>query len=249
MWRAEAQKNDNIHFHIIADKYIHWRDLRDSWNRILKDYKYVSKYVSKQDAAYRIENGLPNAISCQGQGRSADSPVPIDQYKAWEDPNSTDIHKLDKVDNVSNYVCKYLTKNQGYRKIEGRIHGSSDTIRNTNYFWLEKDVMCEELIMSLNQSNRVQATHGEYYDFYKCDTKGFLARANVDVLRAYVEYYMDLFNVLYFDGYRNRKDKEFEEVVRQCILRGTGDIQLNLFDTEDIVYEGLTNEIRNSWVS
>jgi len=28
-WRAEPQKNGNIHFHIICDRYIHWRSIRD----------------------------------------------------------------------------------------------------------------------------------------------------------------------------------------------------------------------------
>ena len=33
-WRAEKQKNGNIHFHLIVDKYIDYNSLRQKWNLI-----------------------------------------------------------------------------------------------------------------------------------------------------------------------------------------------------------------------
>ena len=33
VWRAERQKNENIHFHLITDTYIDHAQLRDSWNQ------------------------------------------------------------------------------------------------------------------------------------------------------------------------------------------------------------------------
>lgn len=43
VWKAETQENGNIHFHILADKFIHWRELRDTWNTIQETLQYVSR--------------------------------------------------------------------------------------------------------------------------------------------------------------------------------------------------------------
>ena len=46
-WRAEAQKNGNIHFHVIIDSFIHFSDLRGLWNRHINKLGYVDKFKEK----------------------------------------------------------------------------------------------------------------------------------------------------------------------------------------------------------
>jgi hypothetical protein len=47
VWRAENQKNGNIHFHIILDRFIpHWH-IRSRWNRIIDRLGYVSEFQKK----------------------------------------------------------------------------------------------------------------------------------------------------------------------------------------------------------
>ena len=43
---SEAQKNGNIHFHIVIDKYIYHRKIRDYWNKIQDRYNYLDKYYN-----------------------------------------------------------------------------------------------------------------------------------------------------------------------------------------------------------
>lgn len=43
-WRAEKQKNGNIHFHLIADKYIPMKGLNRKWNHYLKINGYTTDY-------------------------------------------------------------------------------------------------------------------------------------------------------------------------------------------------------------
>ncbi len=49
LWRAEPQKNGNIHFHLLTDKFIPWSELRNRWNRIQDKLGYVqrSKHFKK----------------------------------------------------------------------------------------------------------------------------------------------------------------------------------------------------------
>lgn len=46
-WRAEAQENENIHFHIIIDSYIEWQKIRKEWNKCVNKLKYVDEFERK----------------------------------------------------------------------------------------------------------------------------------------------------------------------------------------------------------
>lgn len=79
IWRAEAQANGRIHFHILINKYIHHSVIRSMWNKIQERQGYIKDYQEK----YGNNN-----------------------------PNSTDIHSIKKVRNISAYLSKYMTKEQ-----------------------------------------------------------------------------------------------------------------------------------------
>lgn len=44
LWRAEAQANGNIHFHIACDKYIPWWQLRHYWNKVQNNLGYIDRF-------------------------------------------------------------------------------------------------------------------------------------------------------------------------------------------------------------
>jgi hypothetical protein len=62
-WRAEPQKNGNIHFHVLIDKYIPWREIRDKWNAIQGDNGYLSDFYSK------FMHLDPNSTDIHGLGK------------------------------------------------------------------------------------------------------------------------------------------------------------------------------------
>lgn len=47
LWRAEAQSNGNIHFHIVTDVFVPWRTLRTDWNRIQNKLGYVDAFTER----------------------------------------------------------------------------------------------------------------------------------------------------------------------------------------------------------
>lgn len=44
IWKAEAQENGRIHFHITTNKFIHWKSIRSKWNKILAENGYCKVY-------------------------------------------------------------------------------------------------------------------------------------------------------------------------------------------------------------
>lgn len=47
IWRAEAQANGNIHFHLTTDVYVHYNEVRRIWNESVELLGYVSQYEKK----------------------------------------------------------------------------------------------------------------------------------------------------------------------------------------------------------
>ena len=110
IWKAEKQKNGNIHFHILADKYIHSGALQKTWNRILNTLGYIDRYQKSRKEFYK--NGFQINRSPY-ETRSVHQ-----QYQAYKrakkndftDPPSTNIHALRDVRNIKSYITKYLSK-------------------------------------------------------------------------------------------------------------------------------------------
>jgi len=95
VWRAESQSNGNIHFHVITDVFISWRNLRTDWNRIQAKLGYVDAFELK--------------------------------FK-HRDPNSTDVHSVQKIKNLSAYLSKYCGKNaKGYTVLKSQANDHNPT--------------------------------------------------------------------------------------------------------------------------
>ena len=110
IWKAEKQENGNIHFHILTNIYIKHIEIRKEWNSIQnkKDFNYVDIYSSNMQEFFK--NGFrkfPKDRRTEGKQLIAYSE---NKSIYWTNPNSTDIHALYKIKNISAYMSKYLAK-------------------------------------------------------------------------------------------------------------------------------------------
>lgn len=48
-WRAEKQENNNIHFHLIIDKYISYYELLEIWNQTQENLGYITEFEKKHN--------------------------------------------------------------------------------------------------------------------------------------------------------------------------------------------------------
>jgi hypothetical protein len=104
IWKAESQVNNNIHFHLTLDKFIHWRQLRKYWNKcqnalgyvhrsgisdpnstdihsvknISKLENYLIKYLTKNDDSRRKIEG--KTWDCSSNLKTASLSVPYSQF-------------------------------------------------------------------------------------------------------------------------------------------------------------------------
>jgi len=141
VWRSEYQKNGNIHFHILANNYIIWKDIRNRWNRIINKLGYIDRYREEQlkfhENGFKLRPELLKTWSADKQKNAYCRGLKLD----WRDPNSTDIHSIYGITNIKSYLTKYLTKQEKQpeenlnsqfeeQKIFGRSWAASSVLAN-----------------------------------------------------------------------------------------------------------------------
>lgn len=148
IWRAEKQKNGNIHFHLLINQRINWESIREVWNRLLDKMGYLLEYTNKMS-----KMTLDEYVYLRGGYKSKNIDKIKEAYRSgiksgWKNPNSTDIHSLLKVNDIQKYLSKYMAKNEVVKDnrgslsdrlknnmyVSGRIWGCSDNLRKYNYF-------------------------------------------------------------------------------------------------------------------
>jgi hypothetical protein len=146
-WRAEVQRNGNIHFHLLFDSYIEWYKVRSLWNRLIGAHGYIEQYRVNQLAHHA------NGFTARANSQSVEKQLLAyakGTAENWCNPNSTDIHDVRKAKNITAYITKYITKDNTApacdvetkqeieifldRPICGRLWGCSDQIRELSFF-------------------------------------------------------------------------------------------------------------------
>ncbi|HAT81641.1 MAG TPA: hypothetical protein DCS17_09855 [Flavobacterium sp.] len=136
IWKAEAQENKNIHFHIVLDRYIPYLRLRQMWNEILnkgkvkgvaEPFDYVDRYQNSQKEffkdGFKIRSEMLFRYNKKTQKKEAhwtaykqqkayNEQMILPEEKRWTNPNSTDIHALKKIRSINAYLSQYMAKNE-----------------------------------------------------------------------------------------------------------------------------------------
>lgn len=110
VWKAELQKNENIHFHLILDNYIDFQALRRRWNRILNKLNYVDVYQQKMQKLSLMD--YHNLRNKNGKQDFNDSKKAFLKGKEcnWSNPNSVDVKSVYSKKDLAVYLSKYISK-------------------------------------------------------------------------------------------------------------------------------------------
>ena len=139
-WRAEAQENGNLHYHVIIDRYVPRRAITQSWNMAIDALEYRARYFeetgSLEPPSTEI-HALKEKVQDKktGEWKTVD---PVDYLLDYftdipeqedrspdEDPENPPPRKLiGYYRNEKGVRCTYTT-----RPISGRVWGMADALR------------------------------------------------------------------------------------------------------------------------
>ena len=140
MWRAEKQGNGNLHFHLITDKFIHWKNIRDHWNSSIEQLYYVSGYANTMKKYHAKGFYYRPDLELKGWTYKKQ----FESYKKgvsenWQNPNSTDVHSIKSVGNLKIYLLKYFTKQYQNENITCSLWRCSRSLSNLDGYKVEMD--------------------------------------------------------------------------------------------------------------
>lgn len=204
IWRAEKQKNGNLHFHIIVDKFIPHQELRDRWNRIINKLGYIDRYREEQQNwhkdGFRVKEYLTKTWPVKKQKEAYER----NQRINWNSPNSTDIHSIQKIRNIKDYMAKYLTKDEIKERSQaedepdiaeqtGRIWGCNHELNNIKGAQVIMDTALQdeiELIESVKESYVYRDT---YFSVIYFDIRLLSAYPQVKLFQLFSKYLLERF--------------------------------------------------------
>lgn len=107
---SEKQDNKNIHFHILFSGFIDWKLIRNTWNNCIAKLGYIDTYRKNQNEFHKDGFKLRTELIDKWSEVKQLLAYKKGLAENWTNPNSTDIHALDKIKNIGAYVTKYICK-------------------------------------------------------------------------------------------------------------------------------------------
>lgn len=210
VWRAEAQENGNLHYHVILDKYIPKRAITLSWNQMLDNLDYRARYFGETGSLEPPStevHALKEKIKDRRTGEWKDvdpvdylvdylMDVPVEEPLVEPAPGS---------EAPPRRLIGFYRDQNGERKtyytrpITGRVWGMSDGLRTIRE---PKARASTALIMSLEDAcdagimKRIDQEHATMY-FGKVGV--VLGRSHPGAWAVIKEYYLQIFGHLYKD--------------------------------------------------
>lgn len=199
VWRAECQRNGNIHFHIATDTYFPWYIVRSLWNRQLRKLGYINRYHQKfsgmdfnQYKAYCNSIGINDLSTIHSRYQYGNK-------TNWKDPNTTDIHSVHKVKNISAYLAKYMakvekgkSKGDSYdlkdRRITGRNWGCSQSLSRCKSIIDWADDLTDRIIDCARATLKPFELHDSYFHCYFFDFHKLTGELKTVINQIFLDY-------------------------------------------------------------
>lgn len=204
VWRAEKQKNGNLHFHIIVDKFIPWSELRDRWNRIVNKLGYVDRYREElknwHQGGFKVREDLLKKWDYKKQIKAYQAGKAND----WNSPNSTDIHSVQKILNIKAYVSKYLTKQpdeidtkddgrEKYKTQKGRIWGCNYELSDLKGAQSQIDSLIGDELKKIEASGKARIFRDRYFSVIYIDFEDLTSIGAENLYQSFCGYLIDRF--------------------------------------------------------
>jgi len=159
LWKAEAQDNGNIHFHITTDQFIHWEEIRTAWNSIQETLGYIS----------RAGNGNPNSTDIHAVYKCKNLSAYLcsyiskkDLYKKDKEVKQWSEHYYSNLLNITG--CDIATQKEVRikREIEGKLYDCNKELKSINPIWESHRALHEEI-----EEERERGSKAIDQDFYQ----------------------------------------------------------------------------------
>lgn len=129
LWRAEKQKNGNIHYHLLTDTRASFTIIYNLWLIALEQLDYVKRYTKKfANMPFSVYQSLSFNKNVEIGRISERYAKGVRNF--WKKPPCVDVAYLDTLEGINIYISKYISKeNQDVGNyVTGRAWSCSRTL-------------------------------------------------------------------------------------------------------------------------
>lgn len=210
VWRAEPQKNGNIHFHLLMDTFIEWKLIRGHWNRIMNRYGYIDEYRKNMNNFHKNGFTIRKDLLPRWTIEKQKAAYQYGIKSNWSNPNTTDIHALYRTKSVGAYITKYMCKSDTTgRTIKGRIWGATKEVKKLKYYTdtvaihdflhTANNYEVIDYLQEIEKDLNTRAIHEDYFSLYthKTSSDDLLKSKSKTLYAKYCDYYQNIYNQIY----------------------------------------------------
>lgn len=182
VWKAEPQKNGNIHFHLIIDRWVAKEKIQNLWNRQLDTIGYIDAFAQKR----KKEGFIYRSFFYRKGVKILSKLTEKEQYKnylynksiGFRNPPTVKIQGISKAINKVAYVLKYMTKPEfDKRQIIGKIWGCANITKKLEYpRFYDSEVFYDEVRNLVYTERFNHLVKDEYINVYVGKVFGDIAK-------------------------------------------------------------------------
>lgn len=173
IWRAEKQKNGNIHFHLLVDTFIPWNELQNRWNRIINKLGYVDRFQEKNG------NKRPNSTDIHSTRKVKDLKKYLAKYMTKnEQPEQESTNPSTE-----------------YNEQTGRIWSCSHDLNNISGLKMVLDSETETEIKKVISNSKCRSYESDYFTVWYVDVKKYSQYGSELLFKQFAEYIYKQFSV------------------------------------------------------
>ncbi len=196
-WAAEPQRNGNVHFHLLIDRWVDKDKVNDLWNVAADHLGYLSKYVSKSGDV------RPPSTKIMACPKDMSLVKYVMKYVSKQPEVRCSLREKEgkKIKRISYWETKIDSSGQvecyERRPIEGRSWGMSKGITQVTVHSQAVSYRIRDLITVLQWDSSVHMIQSDFCEVYYCNTFDQLMRNDAVLLADYRKHYVKLYAELY----------------------------------------------------
>ncbi len=193
IWRAEKQLNGNIHFHLVTNTWIDYRNLRARWNRIQNKLGYIDRYAEKQSREIKSFTDYYNKYRKRASYTKLLNSYNENMRTKWRSPNSVDVRSTRRIKNLEAYLSKYLCKDisKQYKTpedipekllVSGKLWGLSNRLSKLRSASSELTSKVNEEISKLFSKMRVYVYNSDFFTWLSIPLKAIYKHNCIELI-------------------------------------------------------------------
>jgi hypothetical protein len=196
-WKAEPQKNGNIHFHLLIDKFINKSEINNSWNVAQNKLGYVDKYYTKtgdiNPPSTKIEsirdkkNGIGYLLKY-----STKSAKICEKGEIFKGVKIRKKAMYDYVENDDHSIIVFES-----RAIQGRVWGCSDILRSLEPLQMQLSYTLENILKEATDKGFLKLFEQDYIQVWTGKIQNLLKNNYKQLFWRFKDYHFKLFNIIY----------------------------------------------------